>query len=1082
MAFTTQQITCILVSLCLAFYKSWQLTFVSLAGIPIAVTIGALTARPITSNLDTNKKYFEKASDTMHWTASSMTTIKLFNSQQIHLKNFDKDVTKAYKFYVRFANFMALQRGLSRFLVLTMFVQGFYFGNHLVQNGKVSSGDVMTVFWSCINVASNFNALSPQLVLLRKGQAAVKSLLGLTETAWEAAVKFRQGIGLYPMNECDSIAGEIMLKDVNFSYPSRAGRVLKSFNMHIKPNQMTFIVGQSGSGKSTLSSILLKLYEIESGSVFIDNTSLETISSKWLFDNIHVVEQQAAMFDVTLAENIRMGAGDPDAVTKDDLQIACKFGLLTDFINRLDTNAGAGGELLSGGQRQRVALARAYLARHVPIMIFDESVSALDEKLRLKAMNSIREFRNRDDGSRKRKTTIVITHELSQIDMDDYVYLVHDGRVEQNGTRRELEKDGNEGNHWQWMIEATEAYSKLGENDEKKKKDETIPRHTVHSLHARSSILRPVSVIGTYEPHEAHPVHEPQQSTDPEKKIEHDKLPIIKLLKNVYTTIPNKILLLVGITITCTNGIINPLFSYAFSNLFTTIVPNTDDQAKVTQWAMVVLGLAAADGLTTYLRIVLETTAEKWIYSLRKSYFTKLVSMDMPWHMASSTFSASESTQLAMSDTEAMRQLVSKLLSAVINIIVLVLFAVIWSLTSGWKLSLVGLSLLPGFFLTSQWYTKVSTKWESKAQQNADDMVLLMNEILASIKTVKVLALERYFVKQYNKLEKQAMDIGFRKAVYVGLGFGMAQVFTYITQGLLLWYGMKLISVGEYQVQQTMMIFTLLVFSMVTADQIFSTIPQVTQGINAFTKLYEFLNQQFESQEAQGDDELPSTSKSAAVIDFHKVSFSYTTQKILSNFSLTIYPFECISLIGASGSGKSTVASLLTRLYHPQSGIISINGQNILNLNINTIRQYVTIVHQMPLKFLPTGSSIRQNLEYAWGEFPLHPARREPEFEKVLHQVGLWQFISSLDDGLDTPIGSGLMSGGQLQRLGIARALLRNPSILILDECTSALDPQSMAMVQKLVVNLKSKRLCTIMIITHQQEMMNIADRCISVS
>lgn len=211
LAFIVQSIVSIVASLALALYKSWSLTLVSLAGLPVVALIAYLTARPINKNLAKNKLEFEKASDSMNWAIASIDTVKLFNAQQVELLAFKNHTTLSYKFYIMFANYMAIQQGISRFLVLAMFVQGFYFGNYLVTNGTISSGAVMTVFWCCISVAEHFHSLSPQMLLLGKGQAASESLKKVIDPGIDTLVKFKRSIGLYP-----SIArGEIVLKNVS---------------------------------------------------------------------------------------------------------------------------------------------------------------------------------------------------------------------------------------------------------------------------------------------------------------------------------------------------------------------------------------------------------------------------------------------------------------------------------------------------------------------------------------------------------------------------------------------------------------------------------------------------------------------------------------------------------------------------------------------------------------------------------------------------------------------------------------------------------------------------------------------------
>jgi ATP-binding cassette subfamily B (MDR/TAP) protein 1 len=211
LAFIVQAIVSIVASFTLAMYMSWSLTLVSLAGLPLVVLIAYLTTKPINKNLAKNKKAFESASSIMNWAIASVETVKLFNAQKVELASFKKQTSLSYKFYVLFANFMQLQQGFSRFLVLAMFVQGFFYGSHLVRKGEIPSGNVMTVFWCCISVAEHFHALSPQMILIGKGQAAVDSLKNIIDPGMDESVKFKRTIGLYP----SKAEGGIVLKNVS---------------------------------------------------------------------------------------------------------------------------------------------------------------------------------------------------------------------------------------------------------------------------------------------------------------------------------------------------------------------------------------------------------------------------------------------------------------------------------------------------------------------------------------------------------------------------------------------------------------------------------------------------------------------------------------------------------------------------------------------------------------------------------------------------------------------------------------------------------------------------------------------------
>lgn len=243
-----------------------------------------------------------------------------------------------------------------------------------------------------------------------------------------------------------TIAGDIEINDVAFAYPSNpACTVLGPASFFFPAGELSFVVGRSGSGKSTLGALLIKLHNPRTGGILLDGVPLQALDTDWLRTNVVLVQQRSVLFHDTLAANVALGNvavfSSPDVngnavVSYDEVKAACEAALLQTAIaslaHGLDTIVGGStsGASLSGGQTQRVALARARL-RDPPVLILDEATSALDLTSRTLIMESLREWR-------KGKTTIVITHDVAQIEDEDYVYVLDRGRLVQEGFRRDL--------------------------------------------------------------------------------------------------------------------------------------------------------------------------------------------------------------------------------------------------------------------------------------------------------------------------------------------------------------------------------------------------------------------------------------------------------------------------------------------------------------------------------------------------------------------------------------------------------------------------------------------------------------------
>jgi len=218
----------------------------------------------------------------------------------------------------------------------------------------------------------------------------------------------------------------------------------------------------------------------------------------------------------------------------------------------------------------------------------------------------------------------------------------------------------------------------------------------------------------------------------------------------------------------------------------------------------------------------------------------------------------------------------------------------------------------------------------------------------------------------------------------------------------------------------------------------------------------------------------------AGHITFKDVNFSYPTRPeapVLKNVNLTIARGECVAIVGPSGSGKSTIASLLQRLYEPDSGTISVNSTRLCDVDVHHLRTHVSIVPQHLNLF---DASISENIRYGSSE------ASDVDIRRAAKQASIHEFVMGLAKGYDTPIGENavLVSGGQAQRLQIARALARPAEVLILDECTSALDPENQKAVLEAITRVvKGEEGVgrTTVMVTHKLQVMQMCDRIIVV-
>jgi ATP-binding cassette, subfamily B (MDR/TAP), member 1 len=351
------------------------------------------------------------------------------------------------------------------------------------------------------------------------------------------------------------------------------------------------------------------------------------------------------------------------------------------------------------------------------------------------------------------------------------------------------------------------------------------------------------------------------------------------------------------------------------------------------------------------------------------------------------------------------------------------------------------------------------------------------------------MAFESVFERQFDAAASQAMTIGVRGAFVEGCSFGVASSLIYLAEALLFYVGAILIANGTYTYLRMVETLNLVVFTVSIGSQLmaFSTykprfmddfsltwpfpankIPKSTQATRDFNRLLQL---------STDTDESHGTMRSPVMgtVAFKDVSFSYPERAdvpVLRSLNLQLRDSECVAVVGASGSGKSTVAALLQRLYEPSAGSISIGHNDLGATDVSYLREHVAVVSQSPNLF---DATIAQNIAYG------SKALTTLDIRRAAKAANVHEFIMTLPKGYDTMVGenAALISGGQAQRIAIARALARPCKILILDECTSALDPENQRAVVETIRRAKVGR--TTLMVTHKLPVMMMCDRIVVV-
>jgi ATP-binding cassette subfamily B (MDR/TAP) protein 1 len=381
----------------------------------------------------------------------------------------------------------------------------------------------------------------------------------------------------------------------------------------------------------------------------------------------------------------------------------------------------------------------------------------------------------------------------------------------------------------------------------------------------------------------------------------------------------------------------------------------------------------------------------------------------------------------------------------------------------------------------------VSEKWEGLSNSAAEDAAAIFTEVFTNIKTVRALTLERHFVAKYIQTTNRVLRVGFQRSFYSGFFYGLSDSAGYFSTALIFYVGAVLVKSGA-PVEHIVQVFTMLIFAVTSLGSILEFMPQIGSSKDTASRLLRLAQLSGDSHEHRGDTRVTTVGD----IVFDHLNFAYPSrpeQTTLYNLSLHIPSRSCTAIVGGSGSGKSTIANLLLRLYSttlsPQMGHnkldredLALGGRSIERLYTPSLRSSVVPVSQTPTLFSAT---VADNISYG---LPSHSSYNSMAcITAAAKKAGIHDFISSLSQGYNTPIGDGGMglSGGQAQRIAVARALIRRPAVLILDEATSALDAESASLVRQTIENLvrDRSRAMTVIIITHHRDMMEIAENIV---
>jgi ABC-type multidrug transport system fused ATPase/permease subunit len=512
------------------------------------------------------------------------------------------------------------------------------------------------------------------------------------------------------------------------------------------------------------------------------------------------------------------------------------------------------------------------------------------------------------------------------------------------------------------------------------------------------------------------------------------------------------------------------LASLAFPKLLGELV-NSGNKGNLTldinHIALLLIVTLLVQSLFSYFRVVLfVNVTEKTLALLRQTTYKHLIKLPLSFF---EKHRVGELNSRISSDISLLQETLTTTLAEFIRQIIIIAGGITLLAITSWKLTLFMLAILPGMMLLAVFFGRFIRKFSKQVQAEVAKSNTIVEETLQGIQIVKTYTNEFFEIERFRNRTIEIAKIGMKSGKYRG-AFSAFMIFgLFGAMVAVIWRGSVLMSSGVIDAGE---LFSFVIYSGFvggTIGGLANVFTQIQKFIGATEELFELFD---EDEEILIDIKaIPENEILKGNIVLRDLNFNYPTRPdevVLDDINLTISENQLIALVGSSGAGKTTIASLIMRLHEPSSGDILFDNRNSSSFSLSSLRSQIALVPQDIFLF---GGSIRENIAYG------KPDASDSEITEAARKANALEFTDRFPDKLDTVVGERgtQLSGGQRQRIAIARAVLKNPRILILDEATSSLDSESERLVQDALEKLMVGR--TSIVIAHRLSTIRKADQ-----
>jgi ATP-binding cassette, subfamily B, bacterial len=862
-------------------------------------------------------------------------------------------------------------------------------------------------------------------------------------------------------------AAGLSLEDVWFGYRAD-DPVLRGLSLHVSPGETVAVVGASGSGKSTIAQLVPRFYDPQRGSVRIGGHDIASVTRESLRAAIGLVMEDSFLFSDTVRANIAYGR--PSA-SFEEVVAAAKAAQAHEFIARLpagyDTVVGEQGLTLSGGQRQRVALARA-LVTDPRLLLLDDATSAIDPRLEAEIHAALREIM-------RGRTTLIIAHRRSTLNLADRIVVLDRGRVLDSGTHAELEQRCA---LYRQLITGAD----LGQPRTVRTVEDVLDERAASAASAAASAAGGLrgshghavgggNISGTFASLPPSPELLAQvEALPPVKDTPDVDLSSARAAERRFTLRrllrPLAAALIIGLVL---DGL-DAVAGLALPALVRNGIDN-GVQTKVFHAALVASLIGLAIVLADWLVNVFETmvvgrNGERLLYILRVKLFAQLQRLGLDFYERE--MSGRIMTRMT-TDVDALSTFLQTGLVTMISSVLTFLGVLAALLIINLRLGLAVLCIFPVLVAATLVFRSKSAKAYAEAREKVAAVNADFAENVAGLRVTQAFRREPANGDRFGALSDAFRVTRLRAQRYIALYFPFVQTLSTAA-------GAVVLVIATGQMRNGALTAGALIAYLLYIDMVFSPVQQLSQVFDGYQQAMVGLHRitdllRLRTSTPPSRRPVPAR-RLRGRIELRDVSFSYTGSgaDALSGVTLSIEPGETVALVGQTGAGKSTLVKLIARFYDATGGAVLIDGTDVRDYDLASYRHQLGVVPQESYLFAGT---VRDSIAYA------RPSAGIEEVVAAARATGAHDMIMRLPGGYDHEVAERgrNLSAGQRQLIALARAQLADPAILLLDEATAALDLAAEAAVNRAIGELTAAR--TTVVVAHRLSTAARADRIV---